>query len=271
MLIFTIIMKKAFPPKIIFLILYFCFLSFSKVSGQIGPPVCNACGSINSKPLCNGSQIPKCPTGKGNPECRFIGEVCTAICVNGNSADPDADFCEGSTISSSSGSLSSSGEIPISPSSSGILNTLVLNPNFAGVWKGKDLRPNVNPNSLIGCSEIQNCSKNNLVCKQGEILFPTICTKCARCLKASKTLTLNLCVIDGQLKGTITHPEVLTDLTIISQTIFTDNVVLLNLKDKDGGFSTLTLQLTGNKRLSGTFSYGISFDGRKIISQSNCF
>ena len=261
MLIFTIIMKKVFFLQIIFLISCFCFLSFSKAPGQTGSPFCNACGSTNNKPLCNDSQIPKCPTGKGNPECRFIGEVCTSICVNGNSADPDADFCEDSTASSSSGSLSSS---------SGILNTLALNPHFAGVWKGKDLRPNVNPNSLIGCSEIQNCSTNNLVCKQDELLFPKICTKCAHCLKASKTITLNLCVVDGQLKGTINHPGV-SNLTITSQTIFTDSVVLLNLRDKDGGFSTLTLQLTGNKRLSGTFSYGISFDGRKIISQSNCF
>ncbi len=262
MLIFTISMKKAPLIQIVFLILCFIYLGFNKVSAQTDSPFCNDCGSVNSKPLCNNSQTAKCPANKGNLECRLVDGVCTSVCVTSNSVDPDADFCAPSTSSSSS-----SGAV-ISSSSSG--STITLNPNFAGTWKGKDLRANVNPNSLIGCTEIQNCSAKNLSCKQDEILLPTICTKCARCTKASKTITLNLCINDGQLKGTVNHPGILKNGSIISQTILTDNIILLNLKDINGETSTLTLQLTGNKKLSGTFSSGISFDGRKSNPKSNC-
>lgn len=257
-------MRRVFLIQIVFLVLCLSALSFNSVVGQTDSPFCNDCGSANSKPLCNGSAIPKCPANKGNPECKFVGADCTGVCLNGNSADPDADFCNSSTTISSSST--SSGSL-----SSGVSNTFILNPNFVGNWKGKNLRPNVNPNSLIGCIEIQNCSAKSKSCNKDEILLPTICTKCARCIKASKTITLSLCVIDGQLKGTVIHKGVLNIATIISQTILTDNVVLLNLKDTDGEISTLTLKLTGNKKLSGTFSHGISFDGRKINNLSNCF
>ena len=264
-------MKKIIIVQLTLLTLIscFCFLTSNKVTGQTDSPFCNDCGSVSSKPLCNGSQIPKCPTGKGNPECRLIGEVCTSVCINGNSSDPDADFCEDSTSTSSTSSSSSGVIISVTSSSgSGSINT--IDPNFAGIWKGGNIRPYVNPNSLIGCAEIQSCSNKNLSCKQDEVFLPKVCTKCARCVKASKTITLNLCVNDGQLKGTVTHSGVLNNATITSQTILTDNVVLLNLKDTNGETATLILQLTGNKKLSGTFSYGIGFDGKKLGSSNNC-
>ena len=259
MLIFTIIMKKVFLIQITLLILCFIFLGFNKVTSQTGSPFCNDCGSVNSKPLCNGSEIPKCPAGKGNPECRIIDGVCSVVCVTGNSADPDADFCTAASSTSSSSS-----------SSSGSISILSLNPNFAGKWKSLTIRSNVNPNSLIGCPEIQNCPLKKLLCKSNEVLLPKICTKCARCIISSGTITLNLCITDGQLKGTVNQSGILNNGTITSQTILTDNVVILNLKDTNGETSSLTLQLTGNKNLSGTFSYGIGFDGRKSGSQNNC-
>ena len=263
MLIFTISMKKELLIQIVFLILCFICLGFNKVTGQTNTPFCNEC---SSKPLCNGSQVAKCPPNKGNPECRFVDGTCTSVCINGNSADPDTDFCEGGTSTSSS----SSGVLITSSSSSGIITTLSLNPNFAGIWKGNNIRPNVNPSSLIGCTNIQNCSSKKLHCNNNEVFLPKTCTKCARCVIASKTITLNLCINDGQLKGTINHKGILNNATITSQTILTDSVVLLNLKDTNGETSTLTLQLTGNKKLSGTFLYGIGFDCRKSNSPNSC-
>ncbi len=245
------------------LVLCFNFLSFNKMSGQTDSPFCNNCNSGNSKPICSNSRPVKCPADKGTPKCVSLSGECTSVCVTGTSSDPDADFC-----SSTSSSSSTSSGVITPASSSGSSN---LNPNFVGIWKGTDLRTNVNPNSLINCPEIQNCSNQNSSCKEGQVFLPKICTKCAHCVKASKTITLNLCISDGQLKGTVDHPGILDSGTIISQTIFTDSVVFLNLQDKNGGPATLILQLTGNKKLSGTFSYGISFDGRKSNSPFNCF
>ena len=256
MLIFTIIMKKVFLIQIIFLILCLSFLSFNKVIGQTNTPSCNECGSANSKPLCNGSAIPKCPANKGDPECKFVGVACTSVCLNGNSIDPDADFCTPVTSVSSPGS--------------GSTITLSLNPNFAGIWKGGNIKPYANPNSLIDCVKAQNCSSKKLHCDHSKIFLPRTCTKCARCVTASKTITIKLCINDGQIKGTVNHRGILNNGTVISQTILSENVVMLNLKDINGEMIMLTLQLTGNKKLSGTFSYGIGFDGRKINSQNNC-
>ena len=123
---------------------------------------------------------------------------------------------------------------------------------------------------MIGCPEIQNCSSKKLHCNSNEIFLPKICTKCASCKIASKTITLNLCVNNGQLSGTVHHPGILKNGMIISQTILTDNIVLLTLKDDDDRIFTLTLQLIGNKKLSGTFSYGISFDTKKLNTKNLC-
>lgn len=253
-------MKKLDFIKLLPLTLILClsFTCFTNVLGQTDSPFCNDCDSVNSKPICSGSQTVKCPENKGNPECRIVNEVCTVVCITGNSSDPDADFCDSTFSSSSSGSV-----IPISSSSS-------LNPNFGGTWKGKNIRPNVNSNSLIGCTEIQNCPSNKLHCKSNEIFLPKICTKCASCVTAAKTITLNLCIINGQLKGTINHPGILNNGIIVSQKILTDNVVLLNLKDDNDKIFTLTLHITGNKKLSGTFSNGLGFDARKLNSENSC-
>ena len=260
MLIFTIIMKKAFLIQIVFLILYLCFLNFNKVLSQTDTPFCNACDSANSKPLCHGLEIPKCPTDKGIPECRLVNDICTAVCVNEIAAEPDADFC----------ALAMPIPISLSSSGSGSTTTLSLNPNFSGIWKGRNIKPYVNPNSLIDCVEIQNCPTKKLHCKQNEIFLPQTCTKCARCVTASKTITIKLCINDGQIKGTVNHNGILNNGTVISQTILTENVVILNLKDINSETATLTLQLIGSKKLSGTFSYGIGFDGRKTSIPNNC-
>lgn len=249
-------------PVLISCLVLFCLNIAISTAQEGNTPTCANCDK-GTLPTCSNSQTPKCPSGKGELSCQPVGETCTAVCLMSNSVDPDADFCEGSpSTNNSSGS--------ISVSSSGNFVTAGLNPNFIGIWKGKNIRSNVNPNSLIGCTAILGCSPQKLHCKSNQILLPKICTKCESCINASRTIKLNLCSVNGQLTGSINHTGILNDGMIISQTLLTDNIVLLNIQNSDGGISTLTLTLTGNKKLSGTFSYGISFDATKTSFESSC-
>ncbi len=187
-------MKKSAFTKTILLTLVFClsFTCFKSVLGQTNTPLCIDC---NSTPICNNSENPTCPTGKGKPACRNVGGICTSVCLNSLSIDPDADSCPSSNLTSSS----SGGNVIITG----------LNPAFTGIWRGKTccnkIRKNVklvlcvSNDSLTGSVKIGN-QKSTFITLQNTIssnLINVIVN-----YKNGKTDELNLKLSDNNKKLT---------------------------------------------------------------------
>ncbi len=86
---------------------------------------------------------------------------------------------------------------------------------------------------------------------------------------SSKTFRLRLCVENGQLKGTISHPHILGlgRLSIVSQTTNFPNQVQLELEDKFERNTSLTLVLE-NGQLKGSFPHNINFEA-VILNEFN--
>lgn len=147
--------------------------------------------------------------------------------------------------------------------------SITLDDNFIGTWQGKTPIPEFSSTSLVNCEELVSCPQKNTHCDHNELYLVQTCDMCARCVKASHTITLKLCIVDGKIQGTVQHSGILNKGTIISQTVFASGNVVLNIQDNKGKLSTLTLSLLdGGKKLHGTFSYGIGFNARKLKASS---
>ncbi len=142
--------------------------------------------------------------------------------------------------------------------------SIVLDNNFIGTWQGKNPVPEFSSTSLANCETLVDCPQKNIRCDHEELYLVQTCDMCARCVKASRTITLKLCLVDGKIQGIVQHSGILNKGTIISQTVFAPSNVVLNIQDNKGKLSTLTLKLLEDKKLHGTFSYGIGFDARKL-------
>ena len=144
--------------------------------------------------------------------------------------------------------------------------SIILDNNFIGTWQGRNPVPEFSSTSLANCETLVDCPQKNTHCDHEKLYLVQTCDMCARCVKASHTITLKLCLVDGEIQGTVQHSGILNKGTIISQTVFAPSNVVLNIRDNKGRMSTLTLKLLEGKKLHGTFSYGIGFNARKLKS-----
>lgn len=136
-------------------------------------------------------------------------------------------------------------DLSTSSSSSGLLSTK-LSSSFSGIWKGKNL-----PCKLPSSSS-------------------RLLSQSVRC-KGSKMITLNLCVKNGKLEGSVFQKGVIKDANVVSQEIISENEVLVNFQNDLGKTISMRLKLSGNKTLSGTsFINNQSFIVRKLNSNNNC-
>ena len=146
--------------------------------------------------------------------------------------------------------------------------SIILDNNFIGNWQGKNPTPEFSSTSLANCETLINCPMKNIHCDHEELYLVQTCDMCARCVSASHTITLKLCLIDGKIQGTVQQGGILNKGIIISQRVFAPNDVVLNIQDNKGKLSTLTLKLLEGKKLHGTFSYGLGFNARKLKTSS---
>ena len=142
--------------------------------------------------------------------------------------------------------------------------SIILDNNFIGNWQGKNPTPEFSSTSLANCETLINCPMKNIHCDHEELYLVQTCDMCARCVNASHIITLKFCLVDGKIQGTVQHSGILNKGTIISQTVFASNNVVLSIKDSKGKINTLTLRLEDGKKLHGTFSYGLGFNARKL-------
>ena len=142
--------------------------------------------------------------------------------------------------------------------------SITLDNNFTGNWQGKKPVPEFSSTSLTNCETLVNCPQKNIHCDHEELYLVQTCDMCARCVKASHTITLKLCLVDGEIQGTVQQSGILNKGTIVSQTVFAPSNVVLNIRDNKGRMSTLTLKLLEGKKLHGTFSYGLGFNARPL-------
>ena len=144
-----------------------------------------------------------------------------------------------------------------------------LDSNFIGNWKGRNPVPEFSSTSLANCETLVDCPQKNIHCDHEELYLVQTCDMCAHCVNASHIITLKLCITDGKIQGTVQQGGILNKGTIVSQTVFSPNNVVLSIKDNKGRISTLTLKLLEEgKKLHGTFSYGLGFDARKLKALS---
>ncbi len=180
-------------------------------------------------------------------------------------------------------------DISSSPSSGQIR----LNKNFNGIWKARLTKPaKTSSSSTSGSNDCVICAQLFPVCNSDEVLIPQNCNECANCseksnsvkspeppqplkptlfhiddgFKGSRILTLNLCVKDGLLDGTITQNGVVENSQIIFQDLISANEVSILIEQG----SKIILKLTGSRALSGTFSDGHTFEARKTSSLKRC-
>lgn len=182
-----------------------------------------------------------------------------------------------------------------SSSSSGSVG-VVLSPEFTGNWKSKVRRASSSSSGTIGicpaidcvpppegCTYVNpevedGCAKNcgELSCSSSSSSSGMTITLEAftknhgsehhgdpKENKGSKTISLKLCVDNGQLKGTIHQGGVLDKASIISQEIISENSVSVDLQDRKGVTTKATLEIAGNN-LTITFENGNIADGRRL-------
>lgn len=78
-----------------------------------------------------------------------------------------------------------------------------------------------------------------------------------------KVITLKLCTVDNELKGTVNHPGFFKNAPIVSSKIITSTEVQTTLKDNLGRSTTLDLTLNSDKTLSGAFDSTVTFKANK--------
>ncbi len=182
--------------------------------------------------------------------------------------------------------------LDLSSSSSGTTQ-IKLNKNFNGIWKARLAKPSKSStsSSTSGSIECILCTQVFPICPENEIVKPQTCNECAHCesaegepvvsqpiglfhldegFKGSRILTLNLCIKNGLLSGSVNQTGVTENAQIISQEIISKKEVRITATDFNGITSTITLKLVGGRTLLGTFSDGHTFKARKIANTRKC-
>lgn len=183
-------------------------------------------------------------------------------------------------------SSSSSGTIPI-----------VLSSDFTGNWKAKieRIKPSSSSSGLIGICPAIDCAPPPEGCTYSDPEIEDGCAvNCGKLScssssgstmsisleplvkfhgsehhgesnenKGSKTISLKLCVDNGQLKGAIHQGGVLDKASIIGQELISENSVSVDLQDRKGVITKATLEISGNN-LKITFENGDIANGRRL-------
>lgn len=147
----------------------------------------------------------------------------------------------------------------------------IINPNFTGIWKAKVSRCNPIQTNPLVLGECVICPQIQILCPPGFTLVPQSCTECAHCEKCKgfREITLNLCVIDGVITGTVNESGVF-NAEITSQTIISSDEVIVGLS---GRIETLRLKLLNNRTLQGSLDAGFTlqtFIATKVSPFGNC-
>ena len=106
-------------------------------------PICSNCSG--APPSCR-SGTPTCASGKGTIDCKSFNGSCQAVCLSPYSVDPDADFCAGSSSSTSGGSTTSS-----TSGSTGVIT----------------------PGTTVVSTNIPFCENNSIKCQTGTPACPS--------------------------------------------------------------------------------------------------
>src|SRR3989338_2228107 len=138
--------------------------------------------------------------------------------VIGQTQDSSSSSSSGDVVTSSSSS-SSSGEV-VTSSSSSSSGVIVLNKDFTGVWKAKVSR-------CIPVQATSSSSSVQVVTSSSSSGGTELCVD-----QGSVVITLKLCVRDGKLEGVLHQGGVFDKAVIDSQTIISQDEVVVNLKDK---------------------------------------
>ena len=161
-------------------------------------------------------------------------------------------------------------------SSSGGTPKVDLNKRFNGTWKvqlpsctfaGK--RTKINRKSM-NCME---CNPVQLLCISATTMVPDSCKECAHCEKCSdlQEVTLQLCIKDGIIEGSVTPFGILTsNATITSQNIISRNEVTLTFEDDEGNSEIVVLKLRGSRILTIQFLEDHFGKARRVNFSKNC-
>lgn len=155
-----------------------------------------------------------------------------------------------------------------SQSSSG--NSIALNKNFAGFWRGKIL--NCNGGGVSIDSDCIVCPQIAILCIKDFTYVPQTCHKCGHCekCKSSKIITLKLCIKDQVLEGTVNIPKNIENGIITSQNIISNNEISITIQTNDNLTRDLNLKLTDNKHLLISIDEEQAFEVKKLSSLRNC-
>ncbi len=189
--------------------------------------------------------------------------------------------------------------LDLSSSSSGSVQAK-LSKEFNGIWKARLAKPSKTStsSSTSGSGECILCTQVFPICSEDETVKPQTCNECAHCestvgepvvsqpsslfhldegFKGSRILTLNLCVKNGLLSGTVTQTGVAENAQITLQEIISKKEIKIIVNDFNGIASDITLKLIGDRTLLGTFSDGHTFKARRTAKKclesndiSNC-
>lgn len=253
------------------------------------------------------SDCPKgtCPNGSTYTAYNCLGGMCNQLLFF---ADP-CQFLQSSS-SSSSGTCIDCRWIPCpqrgatdcavctpcigsSSSSGGVIQRIALSRNFTGIWRGR-IRATVPPastvspggecfNDICGLAfcrqnpEDPRCAPDIIMCQAEEIPVPCndpTCNfgPCAGQSGNSGIITLDLCVKEGRLEGTVNQNGFIDNGIITSQDVITPVKVVVTIQDKNGKIETLTLKLHSmfGRFLRGAFSSGKTFIARKVNRLRSC-
>jgi len=157
-------------------------------------------------------------------------------------------------------------------------NKVILNQNFAGVWEAKEIELK---EECIFCTQVVKA------CPPGQVLVPQSCNECSHCVgekeaenqKAEKQrdekitekkVTINLCMKENKLVGTINIEEKIQEGLIKSCSVISENKVFVNILDKESNAHNLRMELQGKKELLvEVLDYG-SFKAKKTKAQASC-
>ncbi len=152
--------------------------------------------------------------------------------------------------------------------------TVSLNKAFTGIWRGKILdcqAGTIDSAQIPQMSECIVCPQIQILCIPGFIKISQSCKECTHCKKCRtlRSILLRLCVKNGKLEGSIRQSGLEGNFVITSQEIIAENEISVTIKNEKGESQAVTLSLTNEKLLSGSFSSGETFQAKKI-SFGNC-
>ncbi len=189
---------------------------------------------------------------------------------------------------------------PTSTSTKGISSSsssgqIVLNKEFIGIWKEDPINLSLsssssgNPGviSMIVSSSSGSISKpatpvsNSTSSGSTSTMLtgkPQVSTQAGTLSSSSSggtkpisqgLITLQLCLINGKLEGTIREGEQ-EKLSIGSQKIISENEVIVDISHQNNKTDKLKLKLLSNRQLKGHFDNGRIFKARKVNSSKGC-